>query len=109
MNLLENAHKYAPPGSPVELSVTAEGARLAFRVADRGPGVPDDERERIFQPFYRRPGVTPDAGGAGLGLSISRRLAEAQGGTLAVEARPAAGASSSSTPRGRADQVFTPP
>ncbi|HEV7588724.1 MAG TPA: ATP-binding protein, partial [Longimicrobium sp.] len=50
-----------------------------------------DERERIFQPFYRRPGVAPDAGGAGLGLSIARRLAEAQGGTLAVEPRPGGG------------------
>jgi two-component system sensor histidine kinase KdpD len=91
VNLLENAHKYSPPGTPIDLAVTAEDDRLAFRVADRGPGVPEDERERIFQPFFRRPGVAPDAGGAGLGLSISRRLAEAQGGALAVEARPGGG------------------
>ena len=91
VNLLENAHKYAPAGTPVDLSVTAEGDRLAFRVADRGPGVPEDERERIFQSFYRRPGVAPDVAGAGLGLSISRRLAEAQGGTLAMEPRPGGG------------------
>lgn len=91
VNLLENAHKYAPAGTPIDLAVAAEGGRLAFRVADRGPGVPEDERERIFEPFYRRPGAAPDTGGAGLGLSISRRLAEAQGGTLAVEPRPGGG------------------
>ncbi|HET7230741.1 MAG TPA: ATP-binding protein [Longimicrobium sp.] len=91
VNLLENAHKYAPAGTPVELSAAREGERLVFRVADRGPGVPDDERERIFEPFYRRPNVEADAGGAGLGLSISRRLAEAQGGSLSLEPRPGGG------------------
>jgi len=91
VNLLENAHKYAPAGTPVDLSVAGEGERLVFRVADRGPGVPEDERERIFEPFYRHPGVEADAGGAGLGLSISRRLARAQGGSLAFEPRPGGG------------------
>lgn len=91
VNLLENAHKYAPPGAPIDLSAAREGDRLVFRVADRGPGVPDDERERIFQPFYRCPHGAPDVGGAGLGLSISRRLAEAQGGALAFEPRPGGG------------------
>ncbi|MFL5386898.1 MAG: ATP-binding protein [Longimicrobiaceae bacterium] len=91
VNLLENAHKYAPPGTAIELSAAQDGDRLVFRVADRGPGVPDDERERIFQPFYRRPHTAPDVGGAGLGLSISRRLAEAQGGSLAFEPRPGGG------------------
>jgi K+-sensing histidine kinase KdpD len=90
VNLVENAHKYGG-GEPVDVSAAREGGRLVFRVADRGPGVPEDERERIFQPFYRRPGAPPDVGGAGLGLSISRRLAEAQGGTLAVEPRPGGG------------------
>jgi len=90
VNLVENAHKYGA-GQPVDVSAAREGERLVFRVADRGPGVPEDERERIFQPFYRRPGTSPDVGGAGLGLSISRRLAEAQGGTLAVEPRPGGG------------------
>jgi len=90
VNLVENAHKYGRD-EPIDLTAAREGDRLVFRVADRGPGVPEDERERIFQPFYRRPGVAPDAGGAGLGLSISRRLAEAQGGTLAVEPRAGGG------------------
>lgn len=91
VNLLENAHKYAPAGTPVELSAARDGDRLVFRVADRGPGVPDDERERIFHPFYRRPHAEPDVAGAGLGLSISRGVAEAQGGTLGCEARPGGG------------------
>jgi two-component system sensor histidine kinase KdpD len=91
VNLLENADKYAPPGTPVDVTAAREGDRLVLRVADRGPGVPADERERIFQPFYRRPHVEPDAGGTGLGLSISRRLAQAQGGTLVFEPRPGGG------------------
>jgi two-component system sensor histidine kinase KdpD len=49
--------------------------------------VPASERDRIFEPFYRMPGTTPDVRGAGLGLSIARRLAEAQGGTLSVQDR----------------------
>jgi two-component system sensor histidine kinase KdpD len=82
VNLLENAHKYSPPGAPIDLSAGREGDALVFRVEDRGPGIPPEERERVFEPFYRRPGRAPDVGGAGLGLAISRRLAEAQGGSL---------------------------
>jgi two-component system sensor histidine kinase KdpD len=91
VNLLENAHRYAPPGTPLDLAVAREGDRLVFRVADRGPGVPAEERERIFEPFYRRPRGEADVAGAGLGLSISRRVAEAQGGSLCVEPRPGGG------------------
>jgi two-component system sensor histidine kinase KdpD len=91
VNLLENAHKYAPPGTPIELTAAREGEVLAIRVADRGPGVPDEERARIFEPFYRRLDGVADAGGAGLGLSIARRIAEAQGGTLRHEPRPGGG------------------
>jgi two-component system sensor histidine kinase KdpD len=60
-------------------------------VGDRGPGVPEAERERIFQPFYRAPGVPPDVGGAGLGLAIAAGLAEAQGGILRYQPRPGGG------------------
>lgn len=90
-NLLENALRYAPPGPPIELSVRREDAFLLFRVADRGPGVPAAERERIFEPFYRPAGSQPDAGRAGLGLSIARRLAEMQGGFLRYEERKGGG------------------
>jgi two-component system sensor histidine kinase KdpD len=97
VNLLENALKYAPDDAPIALSALrtdgADGAPgwLEVVVADGGPGVPPAERERIFAPFYRPVGSAPDAGSAGLGLSISRRLAEAQGGTLHCEPRAGGG------------------
>jgi len=67
------------------------GDRLQFAVADRGPGVEEAEAVRIFEPFYRAPGVPPDAGGAGLGLAIARRLAAEQGGDVEYEARRGGG------------------
>jgi two-component system, OmpR family, sensor histidine kinase KdpD len=91
VNLVENAHKYSPRGSPIELGVRRENGTLAFAVGDRGAGVAADQRERIFEPFYRAPGSPPDVGGAGLGLTIARRLAEAQQGSLTLEPRPAGG------------------
>ena len=59
-------------------------------MTDRGTGVPAGEEERIFEPFYR-PAGQPDSGGAGLGLSIARRMAEAQGGTVRYEPRAGGG------------------
>lgn len=82
VNLLENALKYAPPGTSVEFAARREGDQLLFTVADRGPGIPEAERERIFAPFYRPAGAPPDVGGAGLGLAIARGLARAQRGAL---------------------------
>lgn len=87
-NLLANALKYAPPGSPVELRAWREGDQLAFAIADRGPGIPVEERERVFDPFYRVPGVPADTGGTGLGLAIARRLAREQRGDVRYVARP---------------------
>jgi len=89
-NLLGNALQYTPASSPIELSVQREGALLVFAVADRGPGIPVAERDRIFEP-YRPPGGPADVGGSGLGLAIARRLAELQGGTLEYAARPGGG------------------
>jgi two-component system, OmpR family, sensor histidine kinase KdpD len=87
VNLLENAVKYSPAGEPVELVLRQGRGFVEFVVMDRGPGVPRDERERIFEPFYRGPGVPPDVGGAGLGLSIARRLTMEQGGDVTFEPR----------------------
>jgi two-component system sensor histidine kinase KdpD len=91
VNLLENALKYSPPSEPVDLGVRRDGEWLAFSVSDRGQGVPGAEGERIFEPFYRKPGLPPDVGGSGLGLSIARALVEAQGGSLVYEARVGGG------------------
>jgi K+-sensing histidine kinase KdpD len=91
VNLIENALKYSPADAPIDIGVTTDGDMLAISVADRGQGVPAAERERIFEPFYRPSGASPDAGGAGLGLAIARRLAQAQDGTLTYADRPGGG------------------
>ncbi len=86
-NLIDNALRYTRSGGAVEVHATREGQWLTIRVADRGPGIPVAERERIFEPFYRPHSESPDVGHAGLGLSIARRLAELQGGNLTFEPR----------------------
>jgi two-component system sensor histidine kinase KdpD len=83
-NLLENALQHSPPGQVVELEVRVEGAALALRVLDRGPGVPEAERDRIFEPFYRgASAASMNKRGTGLGLAIAKSVAEAQGGSVA--------------------------
>ena len=89
-NLLSNAIKYSPPGSPIELTLTVNGLDVEVRVADHGVGVPEDERIRLFAPFYRA-SSSHDVPGTGLGLHISRRLAERQGGRLWLQASSGAG------------------
>jgi two-component system sensor histidine kinase KdpD len=91
VNLLENAIKYGPPDEPIELWIARLGDRVRLTVADRGPGIPDEEVALIFEPFYRPKGSRPDVGGAGLGLAIARRIAEAQGGSLTFAARAGGG------------------
>jgi two-component system sensor histidine kinase BaeS len=81
-NLLANALKYSSQDQPVSLIVTADGDDVIVDVADRGPGIPADDLPRIFEPYYRTAGGRAAADGAGLGLSITRRLAEALGGQL---------------------------
>lgn len=90
-NLLENALKYGPAGQAIDFTVRRAGGDLVFDVADRGPGIPAAEQERIFTPFYRSPSVLPDVGGTGLGLAIARGLAEAQHGSLTCAARDGGG------------------
>jgi len=81
-NLVDNALKYAPIDTPVDVTGGVDNGEIVFRVADHGAGIPAAERDRMFTPFYRPAGRVADAGSAGLGLSIARRLAEAQAGTL---------------------------
>lgn len=89
-NLLDNARRHAPPQPPdVQLRRVGDAAEL--RVCDRGPGVPEAERERIFEPFYRLRGHGESAGGVGLGLSLVRQIAERHGGSVHCEPRPGGG------------------
>ena len=85
-NLVGNALRYTAPGGHVELDLAVDGASIAIRVRDDGPGLTPDEAGRVFERFYRAdPSRSRDAGGSGLGLAITKSLVEAMGGTIAVE------------------------
>jgi two-component system, OmpR family, sensor histidine kinase KdpD len=88
-NLLENALKFSPPDGPVQIRVTATRAEVIVRIVDQGPGIPEPDLERVFEPFYRRTG---ERTGAGLGLAIARGFAQANGARLWAESRPDQGA-----------------
>ena len=90
-NLIDNALRFTPPGGVVDVEARRDDGSLAISVADRGPGVSPAERDRIFEPFYRPRSESPDGGHAGLGLSIARRLAELQGGSVTYESRTGGG------------------
>ncbi len=95
-NLLENARRYSdgPVSVLLETSATNTGpAQAVIRVNDRGPGVPADQRERIFEPFYRLPGASERDGGVGLGLALVKSIAERHGGSVRCEAHAGGGAS----------------
>ncbi|WP_151483966.1 sensor histidine kinase [Streptomyces albicerus] len=89
-NIVENAVKYSPDGKPVVVSASAHADRVEVRVVDRGPGVPDEAKDRIFEPFQRY-GDAPRGAGVGLGLAVARGFAEAIGGTLTAEDTPGGG------------------
>ncbi|MCX5195378.1 sensor histidine kinase KdpD [Streptomyces sp. NBC_00249] len=89
-NIVENAVKYSPDGQPVNVSASALASRVELRVVDRGPGVPDEAKDRIFEPFQRH-GDAPRGAGVGLGLAVARGFTEAIGGTLTAEDTPGGG------------------
>jgi len=98
-NLLENAVRYTPPDSPIEICARQDDQHITLSVADRGPGIPPADLEHIFDKFYRvldtRTASSKTAGmqtGSGLGLAVCRGLVEAQGGHIWAEARPGGGA-----------------
>ncbi len=90
INLLENATKYTPPGTAIEVAAHDNGPVVEVTVADHGPGVPAEEAERVFDKFYRR--REGEGGGAGLGLTICRGIVAAHGGRIWVDERPGGGA-----------------
>ena len=88
-NLLENARRYG--GNEVSVTLEHRARGVEIQVCDRGPGVPADQRERIFEPFYRLPGHAEQAGGVGLGLSLVKQIAQRHGGSVRCEARDGGG------------------
>jgi len=90
INLLENAVKYAPAGTPIDITASTREKEVLVEVADRGPGLPPGEEKRIFDKFYRA-GPARE-GGVGLGLTICQGIVEAHGGRIWAENRPGGGA-----------------
>jgi two-component system sensor histidine kinase KdpD len=90
VNLLENAEKYTPKGSPIEIAARREGAQVVLTVADHGPGLAPGAEQRVFEKFYR--GQHGGVLGAGLGLAICKGIVEAHAGTIRAENRSTGGA-----------------
>jgi len=90
VNLVGNALRYAPAASPPLLTARARGNRVELRVIDHGPGIPEADRKRVFLPFQRL-GEPGDRIGVGLGLVVSRGLAQTMGGTVEPEETPGGG------------------
>jgi two-component system sensor histidine kinase KdpD len=92
-HLLENAAQYSPVGAPITVRGVVEGSALVVSVRDRGPGISEEERSRIFERFYRgRHGRSARAAGTGMGLAIVQGLLAAHGGTVSASNAPAGGA-----------------
>jgi len=89
-NVLDNAIKYSPPGSAIEVRLTTVGSVARLSVTDRGVGIPAEERDRLFAPYYRS-SRTREISGTGLGLHISMRIAEMHRGHLSLESSSGAG------------------
>jgi signal transduction histidine kinase len=94
-NLLENARRYgalSEQGDGIVLSLKPQGQEVHIEVGDRGPGVPPEYRDRIFEPFFRLPGASERVGGVGLGLSLVKSIAERHGGRVRCADRTGGGA-----------------
>lgn len=84
-NLLDNACKYAPPDTPIKVWALRTQDHIAIEVLDQGPGIPPEDREKIFDMFYRVQAADSQTAGTGLGLAICRGIVEAHGGTIKAE------------------------
>jgi two-component system OmpR family sensor kinase len=85
-NLVDNAVRYTPPGGQVDLAVQQNAGSAVLKVVDTGPGIPPEDRSRVFDRFYRRPGSSPP--GSGLGLAIVKSIAEAHMATVTLGSGP---------------------
>ncbi len=92
IHLLENAARHTPPGTPIEVRAAVDGGGLSVEVADRGPGLPPGDPERLFESFARGDGRGGGGLGSGLGLAICRAIARAHGGDVTAADRPGGGA-----------------
>jgi len=92
-NLVANAARHTPPGTSIWVRVSQQEGGVLLEVADDGPGVPEDLREAIFEPFRQAPGLRPHSPGVGMGLTLVARFAELHGGKAWVEPREGGGAS----------------
>lgn len=93
LNVLKNAFAHTVDGGMITLSCESDDTHVRLMVTDDGPGIPEDELDRIFDRFYRAQGPRPsDSGGAGLGLAIAQRLVDLHGGSMSAENVPGAGA-----------------
>ena len=90
-NLLENAAKYSPEDTPIEIELRREGDEIIVRVLDRGVGLTEDEVGHVFEAFYRSPRIASGSSGMGIGLSVCKRLIEEQGGHVWALPRPEGG------------------
>ena len=90
-NLIENAHKYTPQGSPIQLSMRVDGGFIRCDVRDRGPGIPAEDIHRIFDKFYRAKGPGPELSGSGLGLFIAKGIIDAHAGKIQARLRKSGG------------------
>jgi len=89
-NIVDNALNWSPPDHPVRVDACAVGDHVDLRVVDRGPGIPPDQRDRMFQPFQRLGDQSNDSG-TGLGLAVARGFVDAMGGEISVDDTPGGG------------------
>jgi signal transduction histidine kinase len=90
-NILENALRHSTPGGEITVAASPWHGGVQLRISDRGPGIAADDRDRVFEPFYRGRGDRSRAG-TGLGLAIARAVVMAHGGRIRIEDTPGSGA-----------------
>ena len=92
INLILNASKFADADSAIDVTISQRDGSVSVAVADRGPGVPPEQAQRLFEPYYRAPSTSDRKEGVGLGLSIVKSIVEAHGGQVGVKPRRGGGA-----------------